>query len=206
HEIACHGYNHRLVYELTEHEFMQDITNAKKIIEAITEGTVIGYRAPSWSVCRYRTPWFWNVLRKTGFLYDASLFPFKTFLYGDNHNRPYFHAIRVDDGGKIYEIPGSVSIFCGLRIPFGGGFYFRFWPSWVIRFFIKRLNAQKQPAVIYLHPREVDIEQPRLKLNLRDYFIMYHNIHQADQKLEKILNRFTFTDIRHVYAELFNKN
>lgn len=199
HEIASHGYNHELVYNHSQKDFIEDIKKSKEIIEDLIGESIIGYRAPSWSVSMTATPWVWKSLKKTGFLYDSSIFPFRTFLYGSGKSNPYFHVIFLENGEKIFEVPPSVIQFCRKRIPFSGGFYFRFWPLKIIELSVKHLNRKKHPAVLYLHPREIDINQPKLNLKLRDYFIQYYNIKSTEKKLVSLLSSYKFTSIKNMY-------
>ena len=90
HEIASHSFCHRLVYTMNPEEFRADTKKSKEIIENIIGARIIGYRAPSWSLCQQKTPWAFEILQELGFSYDSSMFPFKTFLYGDNQT-PIFH-------------------------------------------------------------------------------------------------------------------
>lgn len=196
HEVASHGYNHKLVYQQTKEEFNKDVRKSKHIIEDITKNKVIGYRAPSWSVSISRMPWVWKSLREMGFLYDSSIFPFKTFLYGDGKSNPYFHEIYLPNGDIIYEAPPSIMQFGSIRFPFSGGFYFRLLPLTIINFAIHNLNRHNHPAILYLHPREIDNEQPRLSLNFRDTFIHYWSIKNTEKKLIGLLNSNEFTSIK----------
>ncbi len=196
HEIASHGYNHDLVYNLTQKEFIEDVKKSKQIIEKIIGRKILGYRAPSWSVSSSGTPWVWKCLQEMNFVYDSSIFPFKTFLYGDGASDPYFHDILLGDGKKIYEIPPSILRFWNKRFPFSGGFYFRLLPLPIVNFAINTLNRNDHPAVLYVHPREIDPDQPELNLKRRDRFIHYYNIKNTEEKLSLLLNEHQFTSIR----------
>ena len=204
HEVASHGYNHKLVYKQTREEFIEDIGKSKHILENIIGEKIIGYRAPSWSVSVSKTPWAWKSLKDVGFLYDSSIFPFKTFLYGDGKSNPYSHEIYLEGNKSIYEAPPSIIKFFNARFPFSGGFYFRLLPLKVIEFGIRRLNRKSCPAILYLHPREIDTEQPKLRLNFRNNFIHYYNIKNTENKLCRLLSRHKFTSIEDMFFGITN--
>jgi polysaccharide deacetylase family protein (PEP-CTERM system associated) len=203
HEVASHGYNHKLVYQLTQEEFIEDVQKSKALIEAMIGKPILGYRAPSWSISASKTPWALNCLRELGFVYDSSIFPFATFLYGDSTAHPYFHEIRLENGEKFYEVPPSILKLGTKRFPFSGGFYFRLLPLPVLSFAIKRLNRHTYPALLYLHPREIDPQQPRLQLTCRDHCIHYYNIRNTEKKLIALLKSFEFTSIANQYFQGF---
>ena len=142
-----------------------------------------------------------------GFSYDASVFPVKNFMYGIP-SAPRF-AFRPENNGKKYnflEIPTSTLRVGKFNIPFSGGFYFRILPYTMIRFGIKMLNRKAKPAVVYLHPREIDPKQPRLKLSFLNSFIHYWGIKSCKKKFEKLLKDFRFTSINDYYGPEMNKH
>lgn len=186
HEIASHGYGHQLVYQQTRTEFHEDVKKSIDILQGITGQAVKGYRAPSWSISK-ATPWAYEVLLDLGIQYDSSLFPFRTFLYGDS-SAPVGLFTHLIDERKLYEIPATVLEMFGIRIPFGGGFYFRFFPYWMTRLATYLVNRQGRPVIFYLHPREIDKSQPRLDLPLRDYHITYVNLAGTLKKLKRVLS------------------
>ncbi len=188
HEIASHSFNHQLVYSLTETEFIKDTEKSLTILSKISRKPIIGYRAPSWSVSQNKTPWFWKSLSKLGFKYSSSLFPFKTFLYGDSSANPLPHLQQ-----SILEIPPSIFTIYKKNIPFSGGFYLRLFPTKIIKLFTQKLNNNKVIVNYYIHPREIDQKQPKLKnLTAFQYFIHYYNIKNTKNKLEELLY-FTHT-------------
>ncbi len=190
HEIASHGYEHLLVYEQTPDGFRADLKKSLDVLEGISQQGMLGYRAPSWSV-NTRLPWFFDILEKHGLAYDSSLFPARTFLYGDSRARRFLHSI-----GNLIEIPASTVSLFGLRIPFASGFFFRLFPGFFIRLGIRALNRRGQPAMLCLHPREVDVSSPQLELTRKERFIHYVNIKTARKKLEALLASFSFCSIR----------
>ncbi len=190
HEIASHGYEHVLVYKQTPEAFRADLQKSLDVLEGISQQDVLGYRAPSWSI-NTQMPWFFDILEGQGLAYDSSLFPARTFLYGDSRARRFSHTV-----GNLIEIPASTVSLCGIRIPFASGFFFRLFPGSFIRLGIKALNRQGQPAVLCLHPREIDASSPRLDLTRKERFIHYVNIKTARKKLARLLASFSFCSIR----------
>ncbi|MFD0697130.1 XrtA system polysaccharide deacetylase [Paenibacillus sp. GCM10027628] len=194
HEIASHGYGHQLIYKQTEREFEEDLQKSIACIESAIGHKPKGYRAPSWSI-KHETPWVFSVLKRNGIEYDASIFPVKTFLYGipDAPRVPFqmnFHE------GSMLEFPTSTLQLGRKNIPFSGGFYFRFLPYLLIRRMFRTLNKSGLPVIFYLHPREIDPDQPRLEaLSKRDYFIHYYQVGSCERKLEKLLKEFRFTTV-----------
>ncbi len=194
HEIACHGYRHDLIYNLSPKEFESDLKRALKILENQAGEKIIGFRAPSWSI-RKDMSWFFQILEENGLVYDSSLFPIKTFLYGEKGVDPRPHFI-----GGLLELPPSVITFSLLKIPFSGGFYFRALPYFLIKKGIKKLNQDSLPAIVYLHPREIDPSSPHLTLTLKPRFIHYFGIKKALTKLQALLQDFQFTSIRDYFG------
>lgn len=202
HEVASHSYDHQLVYEQSRAEFAADLEKSLQILEGITGEKILGFRAPSWSIGD-KTPWVWEVMRANGLEYDASLYPFATFLYGSNSSPRFHHMIDVHGYDKIHEVPPSVVEVFGKRIPFCGGFFLRVLPYSFIKWSVNRINKKEgQTAVLYLHPWEIDVDIPRLKLSAKERFIKYANISQAEWKLRKLLEEFRFVSVREYLAHV----
>lgn len=196
HEIASHGMNHQLVYNQSELEFRKDIRESKKLLEEVIGDEIIGYRAPSWSITE-KSKWAWKILAEEGFLYDASVFPIKNFLYGmpDSDRFKYDISYNMETLNTI-EVPSSTAKFFGKNIPFSGGAYFRLFPIQLIKYFTKSVNKEGQPVIFYIHPREIDINQPRLNLKFRDRMIHYYGINSCYGKLEKLSKENKFISIK----------
>lgn len=201
HEIASHGYGHQLVYKQSPEAFREDIRRSKKLLEDITGKEVFGYRAPSWSITR-ESFWALSILEEEGFRFDSSIFPFKNFLYGvSGAPRVPFRAGRYDPMAEtLVEIPPSTIRVPGLNIPFSGGFYFRVLPYCLIESFTHQVNRRGYPVVFYLHPREIDPQQPRLRLNGRDRFIHYYGIQWCSRKMNQLLKRFPCESISDTWS------
>ncbi len=158
HEVASHGYEHGLLYDLGPDRFKQDLLRGLELVSAITGSEIIGYRAPSFTVTR-DTEWVYSLLSEAGIRYDSSVYPLKRRRCGipDAPLVPY----DVDTpSGSVREFPIATLEIGGFRFPVGGGGYFRLFPYWVTSKAIKTLNRKGIPAVFYLHPWELDPDQP----------------------------------------------
>jgi polysaccharide deacetylase family protein (PEP-CTERM system associated) len=196
HEVASHGYGHQLAYKQTYEEFRADVKKSADILQTLTGEKVWGYRAPSWSIMRSNHH-FLQALEELGLHYDASIFPVKTFLYGIPDAPTKIHH-PVVNGRKLelLEVPMSVWRIGGRNIGYSGGFYFRLFPSWLIKRIIRSGNRSGRHSIVYLHPREVDPTGKKLDLPLLESFIQYYNVAGTQAKLASILQSFQFTSIR----------
>ncbi len=195
HEIASHGYGHALAYRQTIDEFAADVRRSVAILEDVAGAAVRGYRAPSWSIVAANYHYL-AVLEELGLVYDASVFPVRTFLYGIPDAPAHIHRPVV--AGRtlnLWEIPTSVVRLAGRNMGYSGGFYFRLFPGLFIAYAIRRANRRGRPAVVYLHPRELDPGERRLTLPAKEAFIHYHGIGGARAKLVSLLQKFTFTSV-----------
>ena len=195
HDVACHGYKHQLAYKQTIEEFKADVKKSVDILEKLTGTSIIGYRAPSWSIVESNLHYL-EVLEELGMKYDASIFPVKTFLYGIPTFPTAIHKPEVN-GRKLnlYEIPMSVMKLLGWNMGYSGGFYFRLFPKWLIKHAIRAANRQGQSSIVYLHPREIDVTERRLILPYKESFIQYYNVDENKAKLQDIMRNFHFTSI-----------
>jgi polysaccharide deacetylase family protein (PEP-CTERM system associated) len=197
HEVACHGYAHRLVYRLGPQRFRDDVSRGKRILEDCIGSRVTGFRAASCSIVE-TTLWALDILIEEGFEYDSSIFPVRHDLYGIPGFRRF--AVRLERaGGEIVEIPLSTVRLLGRNWPVAGGGYFRLFPYWVTRLSLERLNRREhEPAIVYVHPWELDLEQPRLQAGALSRFRQYTNLHRTETRLRRLLGEFTFAPIRDV--------
>ena len=195
HEIASHGYAHRLVYTQTAREFRDDLRRAKRVIEDACGVEVCGYRAPSYSITR-RSLWALDVLLDEGYDYDASIFPIYHDRYGipDAPRHPF--QVAADRGG-LWELPGSTTQLAGRNLPIGGGGYFRLLPYAWTRYGIRTVNThENRPVVFYLHPWEIDPDQPRLRASAVSRLRHYRNLHKTEPRLRRLLGEFQFGTVR----------
>ena len=196
HELASHGYLHQLVYMLTPDQFREDVRRSKATIEQIAGVRVRGYRAPSFSIVK-DSLWALDVLIEEGFAFDASIFPIRHDRYGipDAPRQP--HVIQRS-AGSIVEVPSSTVRFASINYPIAGGGYFRLYPYQLTKWGITKLNRAEQPAVVYIHPWEVDPEQPRLPASIAAQFRHHVGVHTTIDKLRKVMNDFSFGPVASV--------
>ncbi len=192
HELAYHSYSHKMLTEQTAEEFERDLNKSLDIFSSISQQKIVGFRAPYWSVNDKNKDFVVRILKKYGFLYDSSIFPFKTFQYGDDKAFRHPNILNVEGGVSIYEIPPAILEYADFRIPFSGGFYFRILPYAFIKRGIKRINTEGYPAVVYLHPYDMDPEQPRIIKGFKERIIMYTNQKGCGKKFKKLLDNFRF--------------
>jgi polysaccharide deacetylase family protein (PEP-CTERM system associated) len=199
HEIASHGFAHRLVYDLTPAQFRDDVRRAKDILESTSGVEVAGYRAPSYSVTP-RSLWALDILIEEGYKYDASIFPIHHDRYGIpvSERQPY---VIEREAGSLHEAPASTIRWGPLNFPIGGGGYFRILPYEWTRWGIGRLNRiENRPAIFYLHPWEIDPSQPRLQGSRLSIFRHYRNLDKTEARLRELLKDFQFSTVRSLLA------
>jgi polysaccharide deacetylase family protein (PEP-CTERM system associated) len=195
HEIASHGHGHRLVYDQTPDAFRDDVRRAKGLLEDAASTTVGGYRAPSYSITP-RSLWAIDILIEEGYWYDASIFPILHDRYGIpvSPRAPYRIERRA---GTIVEVPGSTVRLGTYNLPIAGGGYFRLLPYGWAKWGIGRLNRrERQPAIFYLHPWEIDPDQPRLPAGALSRIRHYRNLHRTEERLRTLLKDFQFAPLR----------
>ena len=199
HEVACHGFDHRLVYRLGPERFRADVARARSVLEDAVGQPIAGFRAASYSIVA-STLWALDVLIELGFSYDSSIFPVRHDLYGI----PGFSRVPVRvqrPAGQILEIPASTVRLLGRNWPVAGGGYFRLLPYWVTRRALQRLNRRERRAgMVYVHPWELDVEQPRLAGPVRARLRQYANLHRTEGRLRRLLREFRFAPIRDVFG------
>ncbi|MCZ7393673.1 MAG: XrtA system polysaccharide deacetylase [Candidatus Methanoperedens sp.] len=201
HEIATHGYSHTPITQQTQSEFEEDLIKSVRILEKITGDKVMGYRACQFTVME-ETAWAIDVLKRNGLKYDSSVFPIKTHLYGvpDAPLSPYHISSanikkEADPVEEFLEIPLSVYRlpFVHKNIPIAGGFYLRLFPYWFIKYAINRINKENRYVIFYIHPWELDSDQPRVN-SLKWYH--YYKLSSTEKKFKKLLKEFRFASIR----------
>jgi polysaccharide deacetylase family protein (PEP-CTERM system associated) len=189
HEIASHGYQHRLIYQLSRETFREYVLRSKQILEDITGTAMKGYRATSFSIVK-STLWALDIIQEAGFIYDSSMFPIRHDIYGIDGipTAPFIHP------NGLIEIPPSTVRILGRNIPIAGGGYFRLYPYWLTRKGIQWLNQAGRPAVVYLHPWELDPSCPRITwADWRTRFRQYVNLAKTESNLKKLLSDFRFS-------------
>jgi polysaccharide deacetylase family protein (PEP-CTERM system associated) len=197
HELASHSYWHRLVYDLEPESFRADLRRARQAIEDAAGVAVRGFRAPSFSVTE-QSLWALDVLVEEGYAYDASVFPVRHDRYGIPTAPRHAHVIRRA-AGEVIELPGSAAIAGPARVPIGGG-YFRLVPYSVTRWAIRQLNdVDVRPAMFYLHPWEIDPDQPRLEASAVSRWRHYNQLTATEPRLRRLLADFRWGAIEDIW-------
>lgn len=197
HEIASHGFGHQLVYTLTPDAFRDDVRRAKRLLEDVSGQRVRGYRAPSFSITR-RNLWALDVLLDEGYEYDTSIFPVHHDRYGIPDAPRHSHLIPRANGTLI-EMPGSTMRLGPVNVPVAGGGYFRLLPYAWTEFGINRVNTvEAKPVVFYLHPWEVDPDQPRFRVPALTRIRHYTGLRSTESRLRRLLQRFRFDTVASV--------
>ncbi len=194
HELASHGYGHELVTVQNPQVFRDDVSRAKKILEDIGGKSVLGYRAPTFSITK-ETEWALPILVEEGYRYDSSIVPIVHDYYGIPGANPSIHTLETHSG-PIVEVPPSTCKFAGLKIPIAGGGYFRLFPYPLLKKLLRRVEAQGHPLIMYLHPWELDPGQPRMRGSFISQFRHYLNLDKVHGRLSKLLQDFSFGPIR----------
>jgi polysaccharide deacetylase family protein (PEP-CTERM system associated) len=200
HEIACHGYGHDMVTQLNPDTFRHDIRRGKGLLEDLLGYRILGYRAPSFTIT-LETVWALSILAEEGFAYDSSIVPIWHDRYGIPHANPFCHRLETESG-PLWEVPPSTFALGRMRIPIAGGGYFRFFPYRVLRALLKRVEGQRVPLVMYLHPWELDPQQPRIQGSQLSQFRHYHNLDKTERRLIQLLQDFKFGPIREAIAPI----
>ncbi len=194
HEVASHGYDHARVFTLSPEAFRADLQRSRALLEDASGQRVIGYRAPSFSI-DHRTPWAHAILAEEGYVYSSSVAPIRHDHYGWPES-PRF-AWRPVAGQDLLELPVTTAEFGGKRLAAGGGGFFRLLPYGFSRWAIRQVNGrEKQPAIIYFHPWEIDPGQPRVAgAPLRSRLRHYSNLSVMADKLRRLTADFSWTRV-----------
>lgn len=192
HEIACHGLTHELVYNQSPEVFRAETLKAKLLLEDIAQTPVRGYRAASYSIVK-RSIWALDILADLGFLYDSSIYPIRHDRYGMPGTERSPHFIQLSNARSIIEYPLSTANYFGISVPVAGGGYFRMFPYWLTKAALARINSSDLcPFIFYLHPWEIDVDQPRIPASWISRFRHYTNIEICEKRLRRLLRDFEF--------------
>ena len=194
HEVGVHGYNHCFVWRLTPAEFACELERTIAAVTRITGERPLGHRAPYFSL-NAKTPWAFDVLQAQGLRYDSSVFPTRNLLYGYPGAPRFPYRVK---GHDLVEFPLSTVRLAGANWPIAGGFYLRALPYAFIHKGITRLNRQGQPAVMYIHPWELDLGQRYNRVTWREQITHYHGRSRLEGKLHRLLSDFQFGPLRNL--------
>jgi polysaccharide deacetylase family protein (PEP-CTERM system associated) len=195
HEVACHGYAHQLIYTQTPAQFRQETQHSKRLLEDTSGQPIIGYRAASYSITQ-ESLWALQILQDEGFRYDSSIFPIHHDRYGIPDSSRFGYLVEGHGDSGFVELPPSTVRLAGMNIPIAGGGYFRIFPYRFTRWGIGYINRREhQPAVVYLHPWEIDPSQPRIAGDVLARFRHYCNLHKTEPRLVRLLQEFTFDTV-----------
>lgn len=202
HEVASHGMTHNLVYKQSKEVFRQETYDSKSLLQDLSQQEVMGYRAATYSITN-KSLWALDILHELGFRYDSSIFPMRHDKYGIADAHPYPHILKTPKNNELVEFPISTVKIRLLTLPVAGGGYFRIFPYIYTRWGLGRINSTNKPFVFYLHPWEVDPEQPRIEgISALSRFRHYTNLNRCYYRLEKLLDDFEFTTMKNVLKEL----
>ena len=198
HELGTHGQDHRRVTSMTPEQFREDLRRSKRTIEEVAGVEVIGYRAPNYSIVR-ETLWAVDILSEEGFRYDSSIFPIRHDHYGIPDFPRFPRPVKTENGGALQEFPISTVRFAGMNLPFVGGGYLRQFPMPFIRWGMRHLNAhERRPAIVYVHPWELDPEQPVQPVGALTRLRHYRNLDRTEDRLATLFSEYAFTSCREI--------
>ena len=196
HELASHGYGHQRASDLSEAAFFTDIESAKKLLEDLSGQEVKGYRAPSFSIGEGNL-WAFDCLERAGYRYSSSIYPIRHDHYGMPDAPRFAHQVRAG----LLEVPVTTARFFDRNWPASGGGYFRLMPYAVSRWLLQHVNqVDRQSAVFYCHPWEIDAGQPRIDgINAKTRFRHYVNLHKTEARLQRLLADFNWGRMDEVF-------
>jgi polysaccharide deacetylase family protein (PEP-CTERM system associated) len=196
HEIGSHGRTHLPIFALTPQEFATEVEQSLETLSPLADGPILGFRAPSFSI-RQDTLWALPIIRDAGLRYSSSIFPFRGRRYGIGDAALSAHEVIPG----LLEVPPTIVTLAGRRVPVAGGGYLRLVPSAVTHAAIRRVHREGRPAVVYLHPYELDTsEVGALKAHapMRLRVTQGLNRRFTERKLDALLEGFAFAPIRDV--------
>ncbi|HEV2349328.1 MAG TPA: XrtA system polysaccharide deacetylase [Terriglobia bacterium] len=195
HEVGCHSYLHRRVFNLTPQEFREDTRRARGIIEDAGGVKVVGYRAPTFSISA-KSLWALEILAEEGFLYDSSVFPIRHDLYGMPNAPRFPFRWACGEGRVLYEIPPLTLRVLGRNVAVAGGGHLRILPMAFTRWAMRRIRQREgRAAIVYFHPWEVDPDQPRLPGKLKSRLRHYTNLRRMGNRVREILRGGEFVSL-----------
>ena len=198
HELASHSYWHRRVTTLTPDAFREDLKRSKDVLEQVSGQVVTGYRAPSFSIVP-GVEWAWEILAEEGFRYDSSVFPIRRPGYG-NPGRPREPYTQQAGKRELQQFPLATVLFAGARLPAAGGAYLRLLPAGLMEAALKDAASRGVPAMCYVHPWEIDPEQPRLPVGALTRIRHYGGLARVEERLNRLMSMHRFTSVQKYLA------
>ena len=194
HEIATHGYLHKHIFKQSAQEFESDLKQSIACITIVTVENFLGYLAPYWSITE-KSLWALDILKKYGIKYDSSIYPVKSRFFGVAEGEQYPYLVKEN----LVEFPPSVIKILGKNIPFAGGVFLRMFPYWIVNKGIKLINKKKQPALVHIHPMELDEKFfPPKELSLKWKIFQGVQIGKTEKKFRLLLKNFKFGSIKEI--------
>ena len=196
HELASHGYGHQRASEMTEADFSADVERAKKMLEDLSGQEVKGYRAPSFSIGESNL-WAFDCLERAGYRYSSSIYPIRHDHYGMPDAPRFAHQVRAG----LVELPVTTARFLNRNWPASGGGYFRLLPYPLSRWLLQKVNEiDRQPAIFYFHPWEIDAGQPRIPgISAKTRFRHYVNLQHTEGRLRRLIADFNWGRMDEVF-------
>ena len=195
HEIASHGMSHQMLHRLTPEKLQAELADSKKLLEDLSSCPVSGYRAPTFSIT-HQTAWAIDSLVAAGYTYDSSVFPIRHDRYGVPDAPRWAHWAIGPAGGRILEIPPLTLRLLGMNLPIGGGGYLRLLPIGLVHRGLRAAANAGRAGVIYLHPWELDPDQPPLPMGRLSRWRHRVNLRRTADKLRWLLSRHAFGSFR----------
>jgi polysaccharide deacetylase family protein (PEP-CTERM system associated) len=193
HEIGSHTWDHVRVTHQTPDEFRASVRRSKYVLEDLAGVPVLGFRAPSFSIVPGRE-WALDILIEEGYRYDSSLFPIRRPGYGFPNGKRDLHWLNRA-GGRLVEVPPATLRWGGVNLPAGGGAYFRFLPYEVVKDALQESERRGVPGTFYIHPWEIDPEQPRFEVSFLTRMRHYGGLERTEVRLQRLLKDFRFKTI-----------
>lgn len=193
HEIASHGMTHRMLHRAGRDGLRAELRDSRRLLEDLAGRPVVGFRAPTFSLTR-RTAWAIDVLSECGYDYDSSVYPIHHDRYGVPEAPRWTHRAVGPGGGTIVELPPLTARLLGANVPIGGGGYLRLLPVRLVGWTLKAAERRGRNAMIYLHPWELDANQPVLPMGRLSRWRHRVNLARTASKLRWLLQRFAFSD------------
>lgn len=198
HEIASHGYNHRFIYSQSREEFREDTKRAMGFLGDLLGEPVRGYRASTFTITE-KTLWALDIIEECGFEYDSSIFPIRGSHYGIPGAPRYPYQL---DGRQLWEVPLTTFRMVGRNFPVAGGFYLRVFPPWMLARAYRRINRDGNPVVLYIHPWELDPDQPREHYKGAWRFVRYWGLNRVPGRFERLLGQFDWRPVEKVLSAI----